>query len=121
MKGACCTLLAWTLAVAPGSSLPAQANNADSAAAVARRMVQSAISLAERGDTAQAIAQVAEATRLAPDLADAHFLFGLLLSRTSRTGLGSLGQRADANRELNAALRLDRSNPRYLIELARLR
>ena len=121
MKGACSTLLVLALAAGPQWRLAAQANDADSAAAVARRMVQAAIRLAEEGDTAQAIARAAEATRLAPDFADAHFLFGLLLARTSRANMGNWGRRADASREFNAALRLDRSNPRYLIEVARLR
>jgi GWxTD domain-containing protein len=120
MKGACSALLALVLAAAP-SRLAAQANDADSAAAVARRMVQDAIGFAERGDTAQAIARVAQAARLAPDLADAHFLYGLLLSRTSQANVPSWGRRASASREFEAALRLDRGNPRYLIEVARLR
>ena len=121
MKGACSTLLVLALAVGPEWRLAAQANDADSAAAVARRMVQAAIRFAEEGDTAQAIARAAQATRLAPDLADAHFLFGLLLARTSRANIGDWGRRADASREFNAALQLDRNNPRYLIEVARLR
>src|SRR6266567_2567356 len=121
MKGARSTLLALALAAAPAARGAAQACSADSAAALARRMVQDAIGFAERGDTAQAIARAAQAARLAPDLADAHFLYGLLLARTSRANLGSWGRRAEASSEFEAALRLDRGNPRYLIEIARLR
>jgi GWxTD domain-containing protein len=122
MKGPGPTLLALALAAAAAAArLTAQANAADSTGAVARRMVQAAIRLAEQGDTALAIAQAAQAARLAPDLADAHFLYGMLLARTSRAGLSTWGRRTDASREFNAALRLDRGNPRYLIEVARLR
>ncbi|HEX9394486.1 MAG TPA: GWxTD domain-containing protein [Gemmatimonadales bacterium] len=121
MKGAYPTLLALALAAAPAARGAAQASSSDSAAALARRMVQDAIGFAERGDTAQAIARAAQAARLAPDLADAHFLYGLLLARTSRANLGSWGRRAEASSEFEAALRLDRGNPRYLIEVARLR
>lgn len=121
MKGACSRLLVLALLAAPAVRAGAQANGADSAAALARRMVQDAIGLAERGDTAQALARVAQAAHLAPDLADAHFLYGLLLSRTSAANVAFWGRRANASSEFEAALRLDRGNPRYLIEVARLR
>lgn len=123
MKGAPAArpgLLVVTFAVL-ASPLATQASAGDSASAVARRLVHDALALAERGDTTNAIAQAAKATHLAPGLADAHFLYGLLLARTSRANLGSWGRRADANSEFEAALRLDHGNPRYLIEVARLR
>src|SRR5690242_1553456 len=121
MKGACTTLLALALAAAPVRRGTAQAASSDSAAALARRMVQDAIGFAERGDTAQAIARAAQAARLDPELADAHFLYGLLLARTSQANVTGWGRRASANSEFETALRLDRGNPRYLIEVARLR
>src|SRR5258708_19867493 len=117
MKGASPTLLALALAAAPAARGAARPRSWDSAAARARRLVQDAIGFAERGDTAQAIARAAQAARLAPDLADAHFLYGLLLARTSRANLGSWGRRAEASSEFEAALRLDRGNPRYLIDV----
>src|SRR5260370_32190036 len=121
MKGPRSALLALALVATAAARLAAQANDADSDGGVARRMVQTAIRLAEQGDTAQAIAQAAQAAQLDPDLADAHFLYGMLLARTSGAGLSAWGRRTDASREFNAALRLDRGNPRYLIEVARLR
>src|SRR5258708_25940834 len=102
MKGAYPTLLALALAAAPAARGAAQASSADSAAALARRLVQDAIGFAERGDTAQAIARAAQAARLAPDLADAHFLYGLLPAPTSRATLGRWGPPAHASSELDA-------------------
>lgn len=99
----------------------AQARQSSSVTAEGRRLVQEALSLAERGDTAQAIDRAARASRVAPELADARFLYGLLLARTAGAGLAIGGHRTDANREFEAALRLDAGNPRYLIEIARLR
>ena len=86
-----------------------------------RRLVQEALALAEQGDTTRALEQAARASRLAPELADARFLYGLLLARTAGAGLAIGGPRTDAGREFEAALRLDAGNPRYLIEMARLR
>lgn len=113
--------LALALAAAPAARGAAQASSADSAAALARRMVQDAVGFAERGDTTQAIARAAQAARLDPALADAHFLYGLLLARTSQANVTGWGRRASASSEFETALRLDRGNPRYLIEVARLR
>jgi GWxTD domain-containing protein len=108
------------LAAAVGLAAPAARaqgpNRADG-----HRLVAEALLLAERGDTAGALERAERATRVAPDLADARFLYGLLLSRTSTTAIGSYGRRVDAANELEAALRLDAGNPRYLIEVARLR
>ena len=102
--------------------LPAQASHSNSATDEGRRLVQEALTLAEQGDTARAIDRAARASRVAPDLADARFLYGLLLARTSSAGLAPFGgKRSDANREFEAALRLDAGNPQYLIEVARLK
>jgi GWxTD domain-containing protein len=102
-------------------SLAAQAGGRTDVTTEGRRLVQQALALAERGDTAGALEQAARASRLAPELADARFLYGLLLARLSRTGLDLGGKRTDAIREFEAAVRLDAENPRYLIEIARLR
>ena len=106
-------------AIALGAPLAGQRQSDGQTAG--RRMVEQAMQLAERGDTAAAVEQAARAARAAPDLADARFLYGLLLARTSGAGFGSWGRRIDADREFEAALRLDADNPRYLIEIARLR
>lgn len=113
------TLAAIALLVAARAG--AQARQSASATEIGRQLVQEALALAESGDTAQALARAARASRVAPDLADARFLYGLLLSRTAGEGLAIRGQRTDANREFEAALRLDAGNPQYLIEVARLR
>ena len=84
-------------------------------------MLDQALQRAARGDTAAAIDLAERATQVAPDLADARFLYGLLLARTAGAGFGSWGRRIDADREFEAALRLDADNPQYLIEIARLR
>lgn len=102
------------------AGLWAQARSS-SATEEGRRLVQEALSLAERGDTARALERAARASHIAPELADARFLFGLLLARTAGTGVAIGGQRSDANREFEAALRLDAGNPRVLLELARLK
>lgn len=111
-------LLALAAAAAP---LAAQASASDSATAEARRLLAQANGAVERGDTASAVADAEHATEIAPDLAEAHFLFGLLLARTSSSGLGDFSRRHDASAELDEALRLDADNPRFLIEVARLR
>lgn len=113
------TLAAIALLVAARAG--AQARQSASATEIGRQLVQEALALAEQGDTAQALARAARASRVAPDLADARFLYGVLLSRTAGEGFAIGGQRTDANREFEAALRLDTDNPQYLIEVARLR
>src|SRR5260370_6700423 len=108
MKGPRSALLALALVATAAARLAAQANDADSTGAVARRMVQTAIRLAEQGDTAQAIAQAAQAAQLDPDLADAHFLYGMLLARTSRAGLSACATRTCAPPKFTPPLPLDR-------------
>jgi len=105
--------------VAPGARLAAAQQRATQVEG--RRLLDQALRLAERGDTAAALDAAQRASRAAPDLADARFLYGLLLARTAGAGFGSWGRRIDANREFEAALRLDADNPQYLIEIARLR
>jgi GWxTD domain-containing protein len=113
-------LAALTACVIAGVA-PLAAQRQSDAQIEGRRLVEQAMRLAERGDTAAAVDQASRAARIAPDLADARFLYGLLLARTSGAGFGSWGRRIDADREFEAALRLDADNPRYLIEIARLR
>jgi hypothetical protein len=113
--------LAVLTACAIAGIAPLAAQRQSDAQIEGRRLVEQAMRLAERGDTAAAVDQAARAARVAPDLADARFLYGLLLARTSGAGFGSWGRRIDADREFEAALRLDADNPRYLIEIARLR
>lgn len=99
----------------------AQQGGADQTRAEAQRLLTEALGAAERGDTAVALARAERASRLAPDLADARFLYGLLLARTSAAGGSDFWRRLEADREFEAALRLDSDNPAYLLEVARVR
>src|SRR5690349_21469662 len=94
--------LALVLAALRGVAASAQVSSSDSATAAARQLVQDALRFAESGDTVDAIDRAARATA-----ADA--------------GLAAWFRRSDANHEFDQALRLDRGNPRYMIEVARLR
>jgi GWxTD domain-containing protein len=85
----------------------------------------SLISLAQEtarlGDTTRAIKLLENATRTAPGYAPAFYQHGVMLSRATRLGLGDILQRRAAGGALERALQLDPDNPRYLIELGRLR
>ncbi len=80
-----------------------------------------ALSQARAGDTSKAIKTLERASRIAPRYAPAHFHRGLLISQTTRLGMGDVGRRTEAYRAINLALRLDRDNPFYLLELGRIR
>jgi GWxTD domain-containing protein len=80
-----------------------------------------AAQLTSRGDTAEAIRTLAQAVRLFPGFAEAHYLRGLLLSRTAGAALGDHLHRLAAQHELEQALNIDHNNPLYLLELGRLR
>jgi GWxTD domain-containing protein len=87
----------------------------------ANRLVAEAMQLAARGDTTAALARLEEATRLHPTLADAHYQRGKLLAHQSGNGLGDLFRRHAAGNALERALRIDRGNPEYYLELGLLR
>ncbi|MEK6767899.1 MAG: GWxTD domain-containing protein [Gemmatimonadota bacterium] len=103
--------MAWPL-----STLAAQEQDTS-----ASTLLVTAAELASRGDTAAAISTLGRATRRFPGLAEAHYHRGLLLSRMAGTALSDHMRRAEAKRDLERALELDRHNPRYLLELGRLR
>lgn len=84
-------------------------------------LLASAQELASRGDTAGALATLERAVRRFPGLAQAHYLRGLLLSRTASGAITDHLHRMSAEHALERALALDRGNPRYLLELARLK
>jgi GWxTD domain-containing protein len=85
----------------------------------------SLISLAQEtarlGDTTRALKLLERATKTAPGYAPAFYQHGVMLSRATRMGFGDLLLRRAAGGSLERALQLDPDNPRYLIELGRLR
>lgn len=97
-----------------------RAQNSDPVAQ-ANALMKDADQLALHGDTAAALERLERATQLAPGLAEAHYRRAVLLVRQSGTGAGSLLTRHTAEREILKALKIDQSNPRYLLELGRLR
>src|SRR5687767_1230187 len=97
------------------------ARGQDPRTTAADSLLNVALSQARAGDTTKAIATLERASRLAPRFAPAHFHRGLLLSQTTRLGMRDVGQRAEAYKAINLALRLDRDNPFYLLELGRIR
>lgn len=99
---------------------PAQ-GTADSPVARANGLVEEAVQLAGRGDTAAALKRLEEAARLHPSLADAHYRRGMLLARQSGNGMGDMFRRRAASNALERALRIDRGNPYYYLELGLLR
>jgi GWxTD domain-containing protein len=94
---------------------------ADSPVARANQLVSEAMQLAARGDTAAALSRLEQATRLHPTLADAHYRRGMLLARQAGNGLGDMFKRQAAGGALERALRIDRGNPNYYLELGLLR
>jgi GWxTD domain-containing protein len=77
--------------------------------------------LTSQGDTAAALAELDRALRLHPREAELHFRRGMLLGRRASTSLRDAGLRAQAEQSLIRALRLAGNDPRYLLELGRVR
>jgi GWxTD domain-containing protein len=112
-------LVVVALALGAPTGLPAQ--QADDAVARASRLVADAVQLAVRGDTGAALRTLEEATRIAPSLAEAHYRRGMLLARQAGTSIGDMFKRRAAEGALERAIRIDRGNPAYFLELGRLR
>jgi GWxTD domain-containing protein len=107
------------LALAPPLRLAAQ--QADDAVTRALSLVADARQLARFGDTAAALLRLEEATRLAPNLADAHYRRGMLLARQTGSGITDMFKRRAAAGALERAIRIERDNPAYFLEMGRLR
>ena len=107
------------VALATPCRLPAQ--QADDAVARASRLVAEALQLAQYGDTAAALTRLEEATRVAPNLADAHYRRGMLLARQAGNDLSDMFKRRAAAGALERAIRIERNNPVFFLELGRLR
>jgi GWxTD domain-containing protein len=108
------------LIAGPGNRLAAQGPQGGSVAD-ARRLVDEAQVLADRGDTAAALERLERATKLAPTMADAHYRRGVLLAHQAGTGLGDMAKRRKADAALEQAIRYEQGNPAYYLELGRLR
>lgn len=88
----------------------------------ARAHIRNGHALAAAGDTAAALAQLAEAIAVAPDFAEAHYQLGRFLARnTTPEDEEDSRDRRRAQKELLEAIDLDPSNPVYLAELGQLR
>ena len=118
--GTATATLAVTLLLATGAGHSLAAQNSDKRTQ-ANELVRDAIVYAQRGDTAAALERLERATKLAPNLAEAHYRRGMLLSRQADNNLGSMFKRRSAGRSLKRALKIERDNPYYLLELGRLR
>jgi GWxTD domain-containing protein len=117
--------LAWagvaTAAVLLWGPRTARAQGAPDAVAQANRLVGESVQLATRGDTAEALRRLAQATKLHPSLAEAHYRRGMLLARQAGNGLGDLFRRRAAGDALERALRINQDDPAYYLELGLLR
>lgn len=84
-------------------------------------LVRDARAKAAAGDTATSLALLEIATDQSPRDVDALYWRGLLLSRTTTLSLADTPRRLLARRLLDRASEIDPRNPRYLIELGRIR
>lgn len=109
-------LLAAVLAVPAGASAQARPPQVRSA----QEAYASGIESAQTGDTARAVAYMAEAAQLDHSFAEAHFQRGLLLFRSSTKEGSHLADRLEAQSAFQDAIRLDPENPRYWLELGKL-
>lgn len=110
-----------TLLLLAAGPAAGQGASTESAVTRASRLVEDALLLAGRGDTAAALEYLERATRLAPGLAEAHYRRGQILARQAGSGLGDMFKRRTAGAHLERAIQIDRGNPYYYLELGRLR
>ncbi len=88
---------------------------------VARRHIEQGLAHASAGDTVLAFAEFEKARDAAPKLADTYYYIGRLYTQRASAVETDFGDRLEAEDALLEALRLSPSEPRYLLELARLR
>jgi GWxTD domain-containing protein len=88
---------------------------------VARQHIEEGLAAVSAGDTILAFAEFERARKVAPKLADAHYYIGRLYTERASSVETDFRDRVKAERALTQALRLSPSEPRYLLELARLR
>jgi GWxTD domain-containing protein len=87
----------------------------------ARRQLERGLAYAAAGDTLLAFEALQQALDIAPNFADAHYYLGRLYTRRASSVETDFGDRLKAEDALLEALRLNPSDPRYLLELAPLR
>ncbi len=88
---------------------------------VARQHIQQGIAYVSAGDTIRAISEFERAVDIAPRFADAHYQLGRLYTEIASVVETDYSDRVKAEGALLEALRLSPYDPRYLLELARLR
>ena len=88
---------------------------------VARRHIEQGLAYASGGDTMLAFAEFEKARDADPKLADAYYQIGRLYTQRASAVETDFRDRLRAEEALLEALRLSPSEPRYLLELARLR
>ncbi len=125
----CCTLLlvSGTLLSpragaqpSPAESRPAQPTTSQTQPST-DTLVREALTYAARGDTASALQRLERATEQSPRDVNALYWRAVVLSRTTALSLTDTPRRLQASRLLHRAADLDPRNPRYLLELGRLR
>lgn len=86
-----------------------------------RQHLERGRALVSAGDTVLAFAELEQAVDAAPDLADAHFELGRLYTHRASAVETDFRDRKKAEEALLRALELNPDDPRYLLELGRLR
>jgi len=88
---------------------------------VARQHIERGLAYASAGDTLLAFAEFERATDAAPSVADGFYHLGRLYTQRASAVETDFRDRMKAEQALLEALRLRPTDPRYLLELARLR
>lgn len=87
----------------------------------AQEYLRKGLASASAGDTVLALAEFRKALDLDPRLADAHYHIGRLYTQRASSVETDFGDRISAEQALLEALELRPKDPRYLLELAKLR
>jgi GWxTD domain-containing protein len=98
-------------------SVPAASAQDDAA----RRHIEQGLAHVAAGDTLLAVEEFQRAASLAPNYADAYYHLGRLYTQRASSVETDFRDRVLAEEALLEALRIDPSDPRYLLELAQLR
>ncbi len=88
---------------------------------VARRYIQQGLDAAATGDTALALAEFEKARKAAPKMGDPYYYLGRIYTENANAIETDWRDRRKAENLLLEALRIEPGDPRYLLELARLR